>query len=401
VAGAAQSLVVAQVGLSCVLIVAAGLFVRSLDSLVDVPLGFEPSNLIVVDVTTGPSTTVVPRMPLYERARRAVHGLPGVSDATLSVSAPMTGWDLLVEVEAGHASTSRPGGAVNDSLANIVSPGWFRALGTPLVAGRDFTVEDGPEAAAVVVVNEAFARQFLGGGLPLGRTIVIRGMGPHTPPRTIVGIAGDALWSLRDPVPPILYVPLAQADQEALELRVKEQGLTLGIRARRGATTALTTRIVEAVGHVDPGLTLTFRSPAAHITASLTQERITAVLSGFFGVLALALAAVALYGVTGYAVSCRRAEIGIRLALGGTPMAVARLVLGPLWRLVGIGVTAGALASVVLAPLVSGLLYGIGPRDALTLSAATFLLAAVAALAAWIPAYRASSINPIAVLRAE
>ncbi len=398
-AGTAHGLVVAQVALSFVLIVAAVLFVRSLSSLVEVPLGFEPRRMIVVDISTAPSSRVWRRMPLYERAREAVRALPGVAEATLSVSAPMTGWDLLVEVEAGQSPSDSVDS--NDSLANIVSPGWFRALGTPIAAGRDFTDRDGKDAPPVVVVNEAFGRQFLRGGSALGRTITIRGMGPETTPRTVVGVAADALWSLRDPVPPILYVPLAQADDESLELRVEEQGLTLGVRAEGGSPELLTKGIAAALSNVDPQLTLTFRSPARHITASLTQERVIAIISAFFGVLALALASVGLYGVTGYGVSCRRTEIGVRLALGGTPLAVARLVLAPLWRLVAAGVAAGLIASVVLAPLVSALLYGVGPRDVLTFSAAVVLLSAVAALSGWIPAFRAVRVNPIAALRSE
>ncbi len=389
-------LVIAQVALSLMLVVAAALFVRSLASLVAVPLGFEPDRMLVVDITTPqPSATADRRLPVYQRARDAVRQLPGVADATLSVSAPMTGWDLLVEVETGAA------GAGSDSLANIVSPGWFQALGTPLVAGRDFQVRDRADSAPVVMVNEAFVRQFLRGGDPLGRTITVRGMGSERTPRQIVGIAADAIWSLRDPVPPILYVPLAQADAESLEARLSEEGLTLGIRAADAEPGTLAPRVAEVISGIDPALTLTFRSPAEHLTASLTQERVLAILSGFFGLLALGLAALGLYGVSACAVSRRRTEIGIRLALGGTPRSVARLVLGHVSRRVAAGVAIGVAASLWLAPFVSTLLYGIAPRDALSFTAAAAVLCAVAAVAGWLPAYRASRRPPIAALRFE
>jgi hypothetical protein len=314
-----------------------------------------------------------------------------VTETTLSVSAPMMGWDLLVEVET--ASASRDVGS--DSFANLVSPGWFQTLGTRLIEGRAFSPVDNASATPVVIVNEAFVRQFFDGavGGAVGRTVTIRGMEPDALPRTVVGVVADALWSLRDPVPPGLYVPLAQADQESLELRLDEQGLTLGVRASAETPAALRRDVTAAIGRVDPRLMLTFRSPAEHISASLAQERVIALVSGFFAVLALALAAVGLYGVTACAVARQRTEIGVRLALGGAPAEVMRLVLTRIARLVGGGALAGVAASVWLSSFLSALLYGVEPRDAATLGVAVLTVAAVAGLAASIPAYRASRID--------
>jgi predicted permease len=389
------ALVVAQVALSLVLLVAAGLFFRSLGSLLLVPLGFEPDRMLVVDMTA-PATGPTPRMPTYERVRDAVRRLPGVTEATLSVSAPMTGWDLLVEIETGAPEA----GTAGDSLANIVTPGWFRTLGTPLVAGRDFTGDDRRDAPAVVMINQAFARQFLRGTPALGRTIRIRGLGGEVVSRTIVGVAADAVWSLRDPVPPIVYVPLPQASPRALEVRLDEEGLTLAVRTERSRPQSLRPAIGDALHAIDPEVTLTFRSPADHLRASLTQERVVALVTGFFGIVAMLLAAGGLYGVAACRVSCRRAEIAIRLALGQRRTSVAVLVLRRVWMLVASGVALGLLASAWLTPLASALLYGVEPNDGLTMTLAVLVLVVIAALAGVVPALRAARINAAHILRA-
>jgi predicted permease len=391
----ADGLVVAQVALSLVLLVAAGLFARSQASLRSIPLGFEPDRMLVVDIATPPSGAHGPRLPLYERTRRAVSRIAGVDDATLSISAPMTGWDLLVEVTLGVERS----GAGADSLANIVTPGWFRTLGTRLVSGRDFEERDGAGAEPVVIVNQAFARQFLRGGAAVGRTIAISGMGEDSVPRRVVGVAADALWSLRDPVPPTLYIPLAQADAPSLELRLEEEGLTLGVRAARASPRQLIPEIAGVIAAQDSTLLATFRAPSEHLDASVTQERLLARISTFFGTLALALAAAGLYGVTSCAIGRRRAEMALRLALGSTPRRVLRAAVGHLAALVAAGVLLGAALSALLAPLASALLYGIGPRDRLAMTGAVLLLAGAIAAAVWTAARRALRLDLTAVLR--
>jgi hypothetical protein len=250
------------------------------------------------------------------------------------------------------------------------------------------------------MVNEAFARQFLRGASVLGRTIRIRGLGGEVIPRAIVGIAADAVWSLRDPVPPIVYVPLQQASPHALEVRLAEEGLTLAVRAALSRPDALRPAIGDVLGAIDPDVTLTFRSPAEHLRASLTQERVVALVTGFFGVVAILLAAAGLYGVAAYSASCRQSEMAIRLALGQRPSAVAALVCRRMWLFVGSGVVLGLLASVWLTPRASVLLYGVEPTDGLTMALAVLVLVAVAALAGAVPAVRAARINPANILRA-
>jgi putative ABC transport system permease protein len=244
------------------------------------------------------------------------------------------------------------------------------------------------------VVNEAFVRIFLKGVNPLGRTLTLAIKGPTSGlPLEIVGVAADAVYrSLRDPVPPTIYLPFAQ---QQLRLTV----VSLSVRSSSGSPLRLIRSLENAINAVNPELALTFHPLADQVNASLTQERVVAMLSAAFGGLALLLAGVGLYGVTSYAVSRRRTEIGIRMALGAAPAGIVRLVLSRVSRLVGAGVIVGAGASLWASRFVAALVYGLAPRDPVTLIGAAFMLAAVAALAGWLPAWRASRIDPAEVLR--
>lgn len=202
--------------------------------------------------------------------------------------------------------------------------------------------------------------------------------------------------SLREPVPPTIYVPLAQFDEAR---RPAPAAMGISVRPISGAPAQLARSVGAAIVSVNQDLALTFRPLADQVDASLTQERVVAMLAGFFGALALLLAGLGLYGVTSYAVSRRRTEIGIRMALGAAPGGVVRLVLARVTLLVGIGVLVGAGVSVWAATFVETLLYGLEPRDPATLVGAAVVLATVGAAAGWLPAYRASRIDPAEVLR--
>ena len=388
-------LVMVQVALSLVLVVAAGLFVRTFMTLRQRPLGFSTAHVLLVTIDA--SRAIVDpadRMPLYERSREAVRALPGVSEAALSLTTPVGSGQFTPRIEMTDASAADAQGPI---WANLISPGWFATFGTPLVAGRDLTDGDRKGAPRVAVVNEAFARK-LGIRDPIGRTFMLyprtaRSLGPIE----IVGVAANAIYtSLRTPAPPTFYVPLAQFDHLS-ELGIRT--INLSVMTKTQSPMMLTRSVSTAVTAQDPRLSLTFRALSDQVDAALTQERVVATLAGFFGVLALLLAGLGLYGVTSYAVARRRGEIGIRMALGAAPARVVRLVLSRVTMFVSTGVLLGVGVSLWASQFVAPLLYGLEARDLLTLVGASVTLAAVGAFAGWLPAWRASRIDPAEVLR--
>jgi hypothetical protein len=267
-------------------------------------------------------------------------------------------------------------------------------MGTRLVAGRDFTDRDVAGAPPVAIVNEAFARKYFEGQNPIGRRIVQPGS-PTRPAidREVVGYAEDAVYrALREPVPPTMYLALAQHAEPP-------SSMAISVRAAGGSPALLTKSLAAALTDLNKDVAITFRLLTEQVNASLIQERMVAMLSGFFGGLALLLAGLGLYGVTSYAVSRRRTEIGIRMALGAAPGGVVRMVLRRVAVLVAFGVVVGAGISVWASRFVSTLLYGLQPRDPATLVLAALVLSLIGATAGWIPARRAARIDPARVLR--
>ena len=394
----ANGLIVAQVALSVVLVVAAGLFVRTFASLATMHLGFDRDRVLVVNINSQ-RASILPaeRIATYERVHDAARALPDVAGAALSFITPVSGqgWNNMIDV----SGTPPLAGRQSSVFLNAITPDWLATLRTPLLEGRQLTDRDRKGAPLVASVNQAFARRFLNGASPIGRMAKTRGVPglkkAPPPAREIVGVVADAVYrNLREPVPPTMYIPLAQLDEDfALP------SIALIVRSNTASPTALTRSLTVAIGGVSPDLALTFRPLSDFVNAALTQERLVATLSGFFGGLALLLAALGLYGVTSYAVHRRRTEIGIRMALGAAPAGVARLVLRRVAWLVGSGVIAGALVSVWAARFVETLLWGLTPNDPTTLIGACIVLALVGALAAWVPAWRASHIDPAVVLR--
>ena len=393
--GFGSLLVVAQVALSLVLIAGAGLFIRTFSTLSNVRLGFEPEPILIVNVGARRSAVSAAERPLlYERLREAAAGVPGVRSAALQNLVPLTNssWDTLLENPPG-LSLPEKDRAVH---MNEVSVGFFATYGTPLLAGREFTAQDSANAPPVVIVNETFAKRFFGGTNPVGRSIRNDPSPGENPPyMQIVGLVRDAVYvSLRDAIPPTAYVHAAQSKQPG-------PGTTIAVRAASGSPALLTRSLVDALTRVDPDITLTFRPYAETVRSATVQERVVAMLSAFFGGLALLLAGLGLYGVTSYAVSRRRTEIGIRMALGAGPAGAVRLVLARVATLVTLGVAAGIVLALWAAKYLtaSSLIFGLQPRDPATLLTAATVLGAIGALAGYLPARRASRIDPARVLR--
>ncbi len=389
----AQSLVVAQVAFSMLLVVGAGLFVRTFMALADVGLGFEPRRALVMNLgaqRTGLEPVALG--PLYEQVRTAVLAVPGVTHAGLSVITPVSGstWNNSLEFPA------KPDLPEDDRIVdfNYVTPGWFETYGTPVLRGRDFTAQDRFGAPEVALVNESFARKYFEGTDPVGQVVRTTPF-PNEPQQTIeiIGVVQDAVYRTpREPFGPTMYRAYFQQSAPG-------SSTALTIRTSGDEPLALQRQLTEAVRGVHRDLAVSYRPLKSFVDAALAQERLIAMLSGFFGALALLLAAIGLYGITAYAVVRRRGEIGIRLALGATPGAVVRSILTRTGALVALGMALGALGSWWLSRFVTALLFGLAPNDGGTLAAAMAILALVSIVAGWIPARRAATIDPSEALR--
>jgi MacB-like periplasmic core domain len=299
----------------------------------------------------------------------------------------------------------RVSGARQIALFNFVSPDWFATYGTRFVAGRDFDGRDSATAAAVVIVNETLARLLFADQDPIGQRVVTQA--PDWRPLTVVGVVGDAVFHslrmtaqagavVREPVAPTMYVPLSQSEGISPPGMTR---LTIGVRPAVGPPSQLAASVGAAIATVDPHVSFSCRPLADVVNTAFAQERLVATLSGFFGAFALALAAIGLYGVSAHGVSQRRAEIGVRMALGATPYSIVSLILRRVGVLIGLGVLEGTVLSIWVAPFSSALLYGLAPNDPATLTGAILILSAVGLAAGWLPARRAARIEPMEVLR--
>jgi predicted permease len=398
-AGLSGSLVVAQVALSLVLVVAATLFVRTFTSLANLDFGFERERVLVVTLNAERAQVdQADRLPVFERVLERARALPGVAEAGLGRMVPVSGqgWNVSVDV----SNTPRLEGRQAQTFRNAITPRWFAALGMRLVAGRAFTDADRRGSPPVVIVNEAFVRHFLDGQDPIGHTVQRRVIvnsnqpnAPLPPSHEIVGVIADAVYSNpRQPVPPTMFEPLEQSEASSTaQIRLFLRTVGPPMMAVRG--------VAAAIRSVDADLAITFRPLTDYVNASIVQERIVAMLAGFFGGLALLLAGLGLFGLTSYTVERRRPEIGIRMALGAAPSGIIGLVLARTTGLVAIGVIVGATLSLWASRFVGALLYQVEARDPVTLVSAAATLVGLAAIAAALPAYRASRIDPAAVLR--
>jgi predicted permease len=389
--GLRNVLVVGQIALSLSLVIGAALFVRTLTALSASPLGFDADRLLVATVEAPASVAAGDRVAFFDRLREGAATVPGVAGASVSVLVPIgtMSWNTLLEPSPDLPEPPKQ----PFPWVNVVQPGWFTTFGTPVVEGRDFDARDRLGAPHVTLVNQAFARTFFPGASAVGKRVKSSIEGPRSQMLEIVGVVGDTVYrSLRGGFQPTMYVPMGQ-------LESVYSSAVLSVRATTDQPDALTRGIAQAITSVDPGTTFTIRPYGVQLRSSIRQERLVAILGGFFGGLALLLAALGLYGVTSYSVNRRRGEIGIRMALGANPVGVVRLVMARVGWLLAAGVVLGGAITWWASGLVVSLLFGLSPRDPLTLALCVGVLALAGALAGWIPARRAARIDPVRALR--
>jgi predicted permease len=395
-----KGLVVAQVALSLLLLIGAGLFLRSLDKLLSVNTGFTTSNLVAFGLEPGLAGYKTDRSKqVAQELVQRLNAIPGVRSSAYSFVSILGGgaWGMTLSIEGEHL---RPSSRLN-SLVNAISPGYFSTMGMTLVAGRDVRESDarsGPRVDGwpyrVGIVNETFVRRYFGQANPIGRHIGF-GDGPGTPlPIEIIGIVKDAKYrSMREEPTPQLFVSYLEGNDV--------DGLAFYVRTTVDPD-KMPALLTKTVRDVDPNLPVTgLRSLEGVVSSSLTNERLVASLSGAFSLLATVLAAVGLYGVMAYSVLRRTREIGIRVALGAATGTVIWRVFREAGTLVIAGLAIGLPMAWWLTRYVQSQLYGVQPGDPLTMATAGVGLAMVAALAVLIPARRAAQIDPVSALRTE
>ncbi|HTB09929.1 MAG TPA: ABC transporter permease [Bryobacteraceae bacterium] len=389
--GLGKALVVAQVALSLLLVVGAGLMLSTFFKLETLDTGFNRDRILLASVDLRNYPKIRVGAVLQEMLDR-LRALPGVRSASASSLTPISGWrwSTYVRIE-GYTPKSREDSNV---WFNSVTGGFFETLGTGFLAGRDFNAHDTLKSPPVAIVNETLAKRFFAGENPIGKRYRTEDGNKLSDPVEIIGVVKDAKYrSLRDEIPPTAYLPSTQG-------AFFQQQATLEVRTA-GAPTAQIPGVKSAIAEINRDISVRFTTLSTQIDESLTRERLLATLSGFFGTLALLLAIIGLYGVMSYNVARRRNEIGIRMALGAEQSRVLRMVLREVAILIGVGLAIGLAAALATTRLLESFLYGIKSTDPLTLSAAAAVLALVAATAGYVPARRASRQDPMAALREE
>jgi predicted permease len=398
-----KALVVAQVTVSVLLLISAGLFIRSLRNLRALDLGLKTENLIAFNLSPPLSGYTPLRSKQFERqVLERVSSAPGVTAMAFAQMGLLEGneWDSSISIEGYEA---KPGESMNP-FCNAVSPGYFKTLSIPLIAGRDFDDRDvrfepvDPKAQLpsykVAIVNESFAKHYFGDRNAVGRHIGF-GSNPGTKtPIEIIGVVKDSKYTgVRDDIPRQVFFAFMENDNAG--------GAVMYVRTTNQPDAAFGA-IRQVVRQLDSNVPIyNMRTMDHQMDQSLLNDRLIATLSTAFGVLATLLAVIGLYGVMAYTVARRTREIGVRMALGAVPGDVIWLVMREVMALVGSGLALGLIASSALSRFVSSQLYGVSGSDPMTMAAAALLLAVVAALAGYIPARRATRVNPVLALRYE
>jgi predicted permease len=389
------TLVLGEVALALVLLVGAGLLIRSFEKLTRIDLGFEPSRVLTYNLTIPsakfPDRTLLP--PVYRSLLERARSLPGVRTAALSVGLPMGGADYLsYTIEGIGPRDTRPDSPPEDVQPFAVSPDYFAALGVPLRRGRLISANDDAKAPRVALVNEEMARFAFAGADPIGHRITFN-PADSTAWMTIVGVVGNVAQEGVTAKPyQQLYRPIEQAPARTVyvSLRTDRDPVALAASAR------------AAVRDVDRDLVVNEVQPLeARVARSIARPRLSVWLLTGFSALALLLAAIGIYGVMAYTVAQRTREIGVRMALGADPGNVKRLVVRQGMRPALLGVVVGLLASLAASRLIASLLYGVSTLDPVTFVLVPVFLATIALLATYLPARRATRVSPTVALQSE
>jgi macrolide transport system ATP-binding/permease protein len=390
-----SALVVTQVGLSIVVLICAGLFLRSLNNVLRLDVGFSTENLVTMKLD--PDLLAYDEAAgkrFYAETLRRVTALPGVRAASLANFLPLgDSNDVVGPVTKEGENEPAPNQGINVS-SNWVAPGYFATVKTPLVLGRDFTERDTQDAPKVVIVNQAFARKFYGNEhQALGQRI--RFYNPQAPLREIIGIAKDGLYlDLQEPPRPYLYLPEEQFYKSSMMLLVSAHTAS--------DLPAITENVRQTIAQLDARMPVTGITLAeANLSFAYWKPRLVAELAGALGALALLLATLGLYSVMTYTVSQRTREIGIHMALGAQLGDVRRLIVGQGMRLVVLGLVLGLAGAFAVTRVLAGQLLGVGTTDPLTFAGMAILLMVVALVACWVPARRAMRVDPLVALRQE
>ena len=385
-----NSLIVFQIALSLVLLIGGGLMMRALQQAQTIELGFSPERAAEVSFDL--------RLQGYDDARgrefqrrllERVRAIPGVQFAGLTDMAPV---DLHFSRDRVFLEGQPPQRLANvpGAMTNRATPGYFQAMGTRLVRGRDFTEQDDDKAERVAIINESFARRFFPGEDPIGKAFRLGS--PESPQRQVVGVVQDGKYAgLNEDPKPFVSRPLWQS----------YSGATTVIVRTAGDQEKLIVLVRNEAQQLDPNLPIASRTLIERMSLPLLPARVAAAVLGGFGLLALALAAIGIYGVMSYAASKRTHEIGIRMALGAQKSDVLKLVIRQGVTLTLIGMTIGSLAALILTRSMKSLLFGVSATDPLTYAGVALLLAGVALVACYLPARRASRVDPMVALRCE
>ncbi|MGE0042434.1 MAG: ABC transporter permease [Vicinamibacterales bacterium] len=393
-----QALVALEVALALVMLAGAGLLIRSFTRLATVDPGFEPVGVVTMETTVPAERYPEPAQAarFYDTLLERVSGLPGVASAGLINTPPLSGNDANggFMYEGQDWDAIKANWTAQSASYRVVSGSYFDAMAIPIVRGRAFEARDAAGAEPVAVINQTMARRYFADRDPLGQRIRFAGMDRENPWLTIVGVAGDVRHRLASDAVPEVYVHFPQLPTRT------QYFVTTVARVAPGATTdQVAPRMAEAVRAIDSEVPAELSTMTALVERSVADRRFAVLLLSLFGVMALALAAVGIYGVLAQTVVARTPEIGVRMALGAEPSSVVGLILRGAAVSVAVGAAAGLATAAALTRFLSSLLYEVTPTDPLTYGAALAVLAAAALLAALVPAVRATRIDPVAAIR--